>query len=502
LGDAVANAMAQTDDRRTPPPAGGAFARELRRKMSKMAERLFPGQGADAAGNIDVGVAHGHATEIDLASLDTDRPALDDAGPYMDISGEPTMSDARDDSWRSAPRTPVVETRPSATQNRSPSVDATNVLRAPPQQDTDGATVVQRATTSDVQTRGELSVTATDVAMLIARLFAAGFSGRVVFHRDGVEKTVLFERGRPTFARSALPHDRMGALLVREGKITREQHEECRAVVAESGRRMGAVLVEKGYLKRRELLPAVRRHIEDIIYSLFAWETGDFTVSHGEYAVDEKIRLSRHPAAVVLEGIRRKYARDRLEHRFGSAAAVVMTTGDDKLSPIIEAADLSAAEIETIRALDGDHDIAAAAAKGDLDELAAFQLAFGLVILGAAKIVRRGEDDDTQTTPLRSPALVGATDIAIDRQRVLAKYAHVNEADYFTLLGVRRDASSFEIKRAYEAALRDYAAGSFPLEVRQQLGSEIGEISELLTEAYHVLHNDDLRASYLANLRD
>ncbi len=505
LGEAVNEALAQRDDdARTPPPTGGAFARELRRKMSKMAERLFPDKGGADAEAIDVGVAHGASTEIDLASLTADTPAFDESGQVIEVPGAETHADVHDDSWRAAPVTPRPTTpRPVV---RAPTNEPTNAIRrealTPQHHDTDGATVVQRATTSDVQSRGELSVVDTDVAMILARLFAAEFSGRVVFRRGGVDKTVLFEQGRPTFARSGLPHDRMGALLVREGKITSEQHEQCRAVVAESGRRMGAVLVEKGFLKRRELLPAVRRHIEDVIYSLFSWETGDYIVTHGEYAVDEKIRLSRHPAAIILEGIRRKYSVARLEHRFGSGGAIVSTTGEDQLKPILAAADLSQAERDAIAALAGDHDLTDIARDAGIDELAVFQLAFGLVILGAAKIVRRGEDGDTRMTPVRSPSLVGETDITIDRQRVLAKYAHVNEADYFTLLGVRRDASSFEIKRAYEAAMRDYAEESFPVEVRRQLDSEISEITELLTEAYQVLHNEQLRASYLANLRD
>ena len=39
-------------------------------------------------------------------------------------------------------------------------------------------------------------------------------------------------------------------------------------------------LKEQG-IKRRELLPAVRRHVEEVIFSLFAWEEGSFVVIPG-----------------------------------------------------------------------------------------------------------------------------------------------------------------------------------------------------------------------------
>ena len=134
--------------------------------------------------------------------------------------------------------------------------------------------------------------------------FLEGVFRQETAERTVVEKIVYFDQGRPVFASSSEPRDRMGELLVREGKITAAQYERCQAVVAESGRRMGEILVDFGYLKRRELLPAVRRHVEDIVYSLFAWDRGTYHLFPEATPSSERIRLSRHPAALILEGIR------------------------------------------------------------------------------------------------------------------------------------------------------------------------------------------------------
>src|SRR4029077_19244779 len=58
-----------------------------------------------------------------------------------------------------------------------------------------------------------------DPAMLLAKMFAQGATGRIAFRRDEVETVVWIDRGRPVFASSNEPRDRMGQLLVREGKI-------------------------------------------------------------------------------------------------------------------------------------------------------------------------------------------------------------------------------------------------------------------------------------------
>jgi hypothetical protein len=292
----------------------------------------------------------------------------------------------------------------------------------------------------------------------------------------------------------------MGDLLYREGKITREQHEQSHELVEQSGRRMGQVLVDMGFLKPRELLPAVRRHIEDIIYSLFSWRIGEFSLTPGNPSV-ERIRLSRHPAALVLEGVRRKYGLDELRRRLGSPAAIVSIKSAKQVASVVGVADVSAEEREVIKLLDGERSIDEAAEKAGVEPLIATQLAFGLVALGTADVVHGGEQIST-TEEIRTSALVGETDLAIDRQRVLAKFELVKESDYFMLLGVRRDATGFEIRRAYEAARRDYSVETLPGELRGELELELGSINDLIDEAFLVLADDKMRMSYLANLRD
>ena len=435
-----------------PPPTGGEFARELRRKMSAMAERLFRG-GELPAAPVAIGPGHDHHTEIDLGGL-VDDPAIA-RGDGFELAGGATFVGG-EGRFTEAPGT------------------------------------VTRGTAES----GEIQRGTSDAAALIARLFAAEFTGRVVFRRGAAEKVIYLEGGRPVFAASNLARDRMGELLLREGKITGDQLARCRDLVRDTGRRMGEILVERGFLKRRELLPAVRRHVEDIIYSLFAWEDGDYRLVAGDGATAERIRLSRHPAAMVLEGVRRKLDRATLERLLGPTTTVVETTDRDKLAAIAGVADLSAEERAALTAFDGSAALAEVARTTGAGLASVYPLAWGLCLLGLASTRRRGGEDDD------APALVGESDLAIDRERVRARHALVLDADYFALLGVRRDATGFEIKRAYEAARRDFAAETFPPELRKELTAELEEIAQVLDEAYHVLRDDALRASYVHHLHD
>jgi len=439
-----------------PRSSGRDFARQLREKMSMMAQRLFAGDNGTPSG-VDLGPRHDHKTEIDLAALG-EEPQLGSAG-VTEIAGAALFSDARE------------------------------LTTSPGSWDTQ---VRERG----LPDSGEIVRGVSDVALLLAKLFAQGTTGRLAFRRDDVEKVVFFDQGRPVFASSNQPGDRMGELLVREGKITATQYERCQTQVAQSGRRIGEILVDFGYLKRRELLPAVRRHVEDIVYSLFGWEDGQYRIVIDQTASSERIRMSRHPAALVLEGIRRKLDRSTLDRLLGPASTVIEVRDRERLGGIINTADLAAEERAALATFDGQADLAHVARTAAVDLADILPLAWGLVVLGLAT-ARRADTGLEEST-----ALVGETDLAIDRERVRARWELVSEADYFALLGVRRDATAFEIRRAYQSARRDFAADCFPVDLRRELARELDDIATVLDEAFRVLRDDRLRVTYLSNLVD
>ena len=432
------------------------FARQLRAKMSMMAQRLFQSADSPAAPAVEVGPRHDHHTEIDLASLG-EEPALAPGVTEIEVRGKP-----------------IAEQRELTT---SPGSWDTQVRER------------------GLPDSGEIVRGISDGPIVLARMFALGFTGRVLFRKDEVEKVVYFDQGRPVFAASNAAGDRMGELLVREGKITASQYERCQVLVEQSGRRMGEILVDYGYLKRRELLPAVRRHVEDIVYSLFGWDRGHYHVTTDPNPSAERIRLSRHPAALVLEGIRRKLGRTTLEKLLGPASTVIEVPDRERLGGILNTGDLAAEERAALAGFDGQADLAQVARATGVDIADVLPLAWGLCVLGLAS-ARRTETESAD----ESTALVGETDLAIDRERVHARWQLVTEADYFALLGVRRDATGFEIRRAYQAARRDFAADCFPPDLRRELARELEDIASVLDEAFRVLRDDRLRQTYLANL--
>src|SRR5262249_10509919 len=157
-----------------------------------------------------------------------------------------------------------------------------------------------------------------------------------------------------------------------------------------------------------------------------------------------------------VEGIRRKVDLERLVDQVGHG-----TTRPSPLSPDLAAALCDVFLDDDERALlplvDGARSMADLVREGALDEVRVYQLAYGLAALGIVRLDRpEGDtltdwDENTPTGVVGQP--VGpASDaaLAIDRERIFAKHAACTEGDYFSVLGLRSDASDHEIRRAWD----------------------------------------------------
>jgi len=199
------------------------------------------------------------------------------------------------------------------------------------------------------------------------------------------------------------------------------------------------------------------------------------------------------------------------------------------LARALEDGAFSAAERARAELIDGERslaELALGAVGTPLGEAELYAVAWALVAIGAARI------GDAETQPgvgVRAvPTLVTspygdnagnaidrrtrprpgererdrAADRAIDKERVMAKRAQVQDGDYFVVLGLQRDASSREVARAFERLKREFAPERFADPLRQELSDALAEIGEVLDEAHRVLADDEVRASYRSALPD
>jgi len=129
-------------------------------------------------------------------------------------------------------------------------------------------------------------------------------TGILALTSGGARKALYLKAGRVVFAASNMPTDRLGEVLLRSGKITREQNEGSVRALAQ-GRRQGRALVETGALSPQELWSAVQAQVSEIVFSVFQWDEGQFHFEESVLPEKERITVDLDVTALVLEGLRR-----------------------------------------------------------------------------------------------------------------------------------------------------------------------------------------------------
>ena len=120
----------------------------------------------------------------------------------------------------------------------------------------------------------------------------------------GRNDTIYFIDGRLVFAASTDPDMGLAETLLRMGELDIQQYSSAmeRLVVA---RRVGALLIEMGFLKTDDLTRAVERQTSAIVLNAMQYRTGSYTIEFTREFPDGIISLPMSTERLILDGVRR-----------------------------------------------------------------------------------------------------------------------------------------------------------------------------------------------------
>lgn len=95
---------------------------------------------------------------------------------------------------------------------------------------------------------------------------------------DVIVKSIYIKDGQIVFASSTDIRDRLGEILVRSGKLTREKLDHALQLYNNNAglKKLGAILVENELVNPKDLFNGLKTQVKDVIYSLFLWSEGDY----------------------------------------------------------------------------------------------------------------------------------------------------------------------------------------------------------------------------------
>ncbi|HSG39459.1 MAG TPA: DUF4388 domain-containing protein, partial [Thermoanaerobaculia bacterium] len=148
------------------------------------------------------------------------------------------------------------------------------------------------------------SIESFGIADLFSLLNMSRRNGLLLLIADTVQKSVHFRRGEIVFAGSNLPEDRLGQVLYRTGKLSREALAEAERHI-DPRQRFGAMLLERKLIDSSALLWGVKYQIEEIVYSVFRLNRGSFFFFDGDFLEEDLTQFSIDTNNVLMEGYQR-----------------------------------------------------------------------------------------------------------------------------------------------------------------------------------------------------
>ncbi len=342
-----------------------------------------------------------------------------------------------------------------------------------------------------------------EVPRLLWRQHQARYSGAIELRQGQGEKTLWMAGGEVVFVRSNLAADRFVDGLLRRGVLTRPQYETARRLAAKEPRRLGRLLVEAGFIKPDEVQSLLREHLARVLQTAYGWEQGSWRLRPGD-AVDEAVLLDTPMDQLLLDGLRfeldERQLFQLLVDAFGDRSAKPRLADSDRLRH--ETADELGDRLglhDGLRAwlagLDGRRPLHVLRREPGLDRHETLALLLTLRTMGRLEGGDLAQEVGGGLPPSRDP-------VQVDADRILDRLRLAREADYFELLGLGRDATRGEVRRAHvelSSTFRDEVLEEGTLD---RYARELDELRAALEEARDILTDDAMRSAYLAHLGD
>ena len=332
-----------------------------------------------------------------------------------------------------------------------------------------------------------------DSVRVIAGAVRARFTGALAFEVDIGVRRIVFRDGDFVTAASGVDGESLVAFLVARGDLPGEVARQTHRLPL-FGRHAGAALIAQGHLAQDQLWSVLRAHAEWIVgqCALIDWGTASAEAQLvGRLQEEPAVFGGSTGAEILIEIVRRHLDAGEAIARLGGDAFVRQGPAHGLLGECA----LPAEEAEVVQR-------AAGATVSDLVQRAAdatfapvlYALAeLGVLSIDSASDERSARGRDAVAEPL---PLGDEIDDAALRERILARKALVDEGDYFALLGVSRQATGYEVRRAYTELRREFEPSRLLTARTADLREAVDEIVEVLEEAYEILRDQARRDRY------
>jgi hypothetical protein len=331
-----------------------------------------------------------------------------------------------------------------------------------------------------------------DALRVVARAIASRTTGSLCVAAPEAERRIILREGDVVTTASTAEDDSLLAFLGVRGDLPRETVRRLGAKFPPFGRHAGAALVARGYLRQDQMWPTLRAHAEWLLARALQTNNARLMAEAqppGRLAGEPSVFGGSTGAEVFVEIVRRIVPPADAVERLGGLGSRV---GDGPEARLLGECALAPAEIDQVHGAVGRAlgDVLEGAPDGDLATVL-----FALAQLGVVEVLS-AIGDGALAPDEANVADVAALDAEAIRERVRARMQLVDDADYFALLGVTRNATGYEVRRAFLELRRAFDPARVLTPEVADLADDVRKITVVLEEAYEILKDAARRERY------
>lgn len=308
-------------------------------------------------------------------------------------------------------------------------------------------------------------------------------TGILKFKHENIEKTLCFQEGNLIFAKTNQPDERLGVILYKLGKISKEIYSKIDQYIKPK-QKLGETLIRSGIISKKDLYDGWISQMREIALGIFPFFEGEFVFEEMETFIDQEFESKISIPFLIEDGIRRmKYHpslqsfMEEIPFRKGKVYFYLLTEEEKEILELIDGK--TSAE-----------DILRSA--GYSPELF-WKSLYLFYCLDLIDVRTEGEEIEEKEVEARDSQAIE------DRNRLaeletLRKKLHT--LDYYQILNVSQSASEDEIKKGYFTVARKYHPDSFDQNLPQEVKEKIEQVFDHVTKAYHTLSDKEKREEY------
>jgi hypothetical protein len=168
---------------------------------------------------------------------------------------------------------------------------------------------------------------------VLRNLYVGRRTGRLSFLRDLERHSVRFRNGHIVNAETNVREDRMGELLVRQGRLTPVELKRALGFALRDNKRLGVSLMEMGLLDAQGLEEAVAAHVRHVLGKVFSWNEGSYTFIEEapEAAQEGDVTLRLSTGDLILQAARSVQDPDVVRYNLGDLDRQLALSNDPLL---------------------------------------------------------------------------------------------------------------------------------------------------------------------------